>query len=75
MKPPLRPLAATAIRSPSISTTSRSGLRCLASNAAQSPVSPPPTIASSQVASPVSGADASGRSEESSQYESGSASA
>ena len=67
MKPPLRPLAFAAIRAPSTTTTSLLGSSCLASTAAQSPLSPPPTIARSHSASAASGGRGSGRSGESSQ--------
>ena len=73
-KPPLRPLAAAPTRSPSSSTTSRAGSRCLASSAAQSPVKPPPTIARSACVAPSSGSSGSGASGESSQKAFGSAS-
>ena len=74
-KPPFRPLAPNAIRSPSRRTTERSGSARSASTAAQSPVSPPPTMARSQSISSSSGSRAGGRSAVASQKGSCSASA
>ena len=73
-KPPLRPDAAQPMRSPSSSTTSRSGSRSLARIAVHRPEKPPPTMASSVDASAPRAARAGGRDEESSQNEVGRAS-
>ena len=65
--PPLRPVACSAIRSPSSSSTERPGSRSTARSAVQRPQKPPPTTTRSTVVAPSNAGRAAGRSGVSSQ--------